>query len=446
MGRSNALKKLTASWSKRFDDAFTLQLFAALRQLASLAAGIFVARSILDIEEVGYFEGLLFLGHLTSLIWYNGLFNTFFKKMGESQDPRAHTLSSLFLIALTSFAFSGMLYLFRDSIMFIFNLGEWMPSYNYFLIHIGLSNIVLFVPAYLSVFKAKKRAHFFNLFYFLSYTGVFFLFFFQGSNLSELLINLMWVSVIQLGVGILLLFSYIEKTVVDFSWLKSWLIMTSPLFIYSIISNINYSFDNWLVNWFFEDKSNYSIYRYGARELPVIQAYLLTFGTAIIYDITTNRVDGLTKIRKRVEGMLKWLTPLAVCLTFSSTYLFGMVYGEVYAEAAILFNLYLFVLFSRVLYPQSILIALNRMYFLNIALIIEIIVNITLSIILVYLCGLIGIVIATVVSFFVEKTVLAIYLKRKENIAIGMYLPGRKYLMATFVLLVANIIVYLIHY
>lgn len=445
MGRSNALKYSSILRTKAGDEAVTLQLFAALRQLASLFAGVFIARSILSIEQVGYFEGLLFLGYLASLLWYNGLFNTFFRKMGESDNPKIHTLSSFLMIILISVSFSGVIYVFRNPVMSVFNLGEWLPSYNYFLIHIGLSNATLFIPAYLSVYKARIKAHFFNMFFFLSYIGVFFLFFIQGVSLEELLRNLLFVSAAQFTVGVILIAPYFRKVSRDLSWLKSWLTMSVPLFVYSVFSNINFSFDNWLVNWYFEDKSIYSLFRYGARELPVVQAYLLTFGTAVIYDITSNRTEGLKKIRFRVERMLNWLTPLVLLLTISSFYLFRSVYGEDYSDASFLFNLYLFILFSRILYPQSILIALNKTYFLNIALIVEIIINITLSFILVYLCGLTGIVIATVISFFAEKAVMAVYLKRKENITPGMYLPGRKYLIAIVVLLIANCAVYFIH-
>jgi len=107
----------------------------------------------------------------------------------------------------------------------------------------------------------------------------------------------------------------------------------------------------------------------------------------------------------------------------TSDWWFPLVFNSNFAESANVFDVFLLIVISRLIFPQTILIALGKTKTILFISILETLLNIVLSIWLVHIYGLVGIAFGTVLAFMFEKIVIAFYLKTKEGIRFSDYTP-----------------------
>lgn len=131
---------------------------------------------------------------------------------------------------------------------------------------------------------------------------------------------------------------------------------------------------------------------------------------------------------------------------FTSHWFYPIVFSVEFAPAATIFNIYLLLVISRILFPQTILIAKKMNRAIVQASLFEIILNVGLSLIFVRIIGLQGVAYATVLAYLFEKVYLAFVCKRKLQIRLVKYLPLKLYFLATFLLIMSFIFVeFIIH-
>ncbi len=425
------------------DGTLMLQVFNVFRQLAVIVGSILVARSTFSLDEIGTFESLLFISFVVNLFWYNGFFTAFLKVSGESnEDLRAFSFSAFTFITLIGVLLSAIIFFAQDLIIVIFNLDAWQFEFNYFLGYMALQSPIFFTQGILISNKGVKRGHLFTLIFFISYLSVFAFHFYLGFNLGQLLCAMLLMSILQFISALLLLLPSFSLFTFDKKKLVYWTRCSLPLLLYSAMGSISFVFDNWLVNWYYDDKSEFAIFRYGARELPLVQTIIISLGVGLVYKLSSDLPAGLAEIKQKSHDLLKWLVPLVCLLVLGSPYLFGMILGEEFTESAYIFNLYLILLLSRLIYSNTVIIAIGKSKWLNFGLFIEILVNFVLSLIFIQFLGLVGVAIATVIAFFVEKVVFMAYLKIKHNIKPKEYLPTKFFILALLIVTSVNLLIF----
>jgi O-antigen/teichoic acid export membrane protein len=124
-----------------------------------------------------------------------------------------------------------------------------------------------------------------------------------------------------------------------------------PLVLSSVVSNLMLLLDNWLVNWYYQDPAVFAVYRYGAREFPLVPALLFALGASLVPVIAENQALGLAELKRRTTGMMHVLFPMTALAMLTSDWWFPMVFNQNFRESAFLFNIYLLTLCSRVLLP-----------------------------------------------------------------------------------------------
>lgn len=439
------MKSLDKIWRFDFrgDETLMLQIFNVFRQLAVIIGSVLIARSALSLEEIGIFESLVFLGFVVSIFWYNGLFTSFLKVSSESSvNARSRSFSALITVISASLIISFLVFLFSDVISFLFNLPYWKPEYNFFLGYLAFQTPIYFTQGIFIIEKRRKKGYWLTLFYFLSYLFVFALHFSYSFALKELLQYLCVMSFFQFLFAAVLVFPLIDIAGFNVKWVRNWIRFALPLLLYSSLGSFSFIFDNWLVNWYYNDKSVYALFRYGARELPLVQTFIISLGSGMIYKLSTDLQAGLSEIKRKTNNILKWLVPLLIILVLSSPYIYQIVLGESFRSSAYVFNIYLLLLFSRMIYSNIVIISLGRTKWLNAGLFIELILNFILSFIFIEYWGITGVAIATVVAFFAEKLVFMYYLRKKHQLAPGKYLPSEYLFLATALVVVANLFIY----
>jgi len=192
--------------------------------------------------------------------------------------------------------------------------------------------------------------------------------------------------------------------------------------------------DGFIVTSHFEDTGMFAIFRYGAKELPLVTILTAALTATLIPLAVENQQLAIAKIKAEVHQLSRWLFPLTVILMLLSPYLFRLVYTDKFAESAQVFNVYLLIISSRLLLPQVIIYAQQHNFVLVWSAIIEVLVNLGLSLYLVQTHGLAGIAFATVIAYLLNKIILIGYVHFKFQIPLTDYLPVKSYFFYTIFL------------
>ena len=131
---------------------------------------------------------------------------------------------------------------------------------------------------------------------------------------------------------------------------------------------------------------------------------------------------------------------LSGLLMLVSHWAFPVIFNVGFSQSATIFNIYLLLIISRLLFPQTILIGLQKTNLIMWASFLEIIVNVTSSLCFVQLWGLAGVAYGTLVAYVFEKVFLMVFLSKSCNIKVSSYLNGSRHL-AYSLLLTAEFIV-----
>jgi len=198
-----------------------------------------------------------------------------------------------------------------------------------------------------------------------------------------------------------------------------------PLSLYALLGGLSAYIDGYLVLRLDPSSEVFAVFRYGARELPL--ATLMTGGivSALIPVAAASRQKAGERMRRELRVLYHQLFPLTIVLMLISPLIYPLVFSPEFAASAGIFNIYLLLLFSRLLIPQVFLYAEKRNRILNLSALVEIIVNIGLSVFLFQYYGVYGIAWASVIAFMVSKLVMWYYAVWHLKLHIRLFIhPG----------------------
>jgi O-antigen/teichoic acid export membrane protein len=213
-----------------------------------------------------------------------------------------------------------------------------------------------------------------------------------------------------------------------------------PLSLHMLLGGGMEYIDGFIVTSYFESESQFAIFRYGARELPLV-TILTAALTATLIPLAVEKPNQVIKdIKLEINRLARWLYPLTYFLMLISPFLFPLVYNADFAESAQVFNIYLLIISSRLLLPQVFIYAQQKNFILVWSAIIEIVINLNLSLLLVKYYGLAGIAFATVIAYLINKIILIAYVQLKMNIPLSQYLNIKSYLFFNALLIICYLL------
>ena len=219
--------------------------------------------------------------------------------------------------------------------------------------------------------------------------------------------------------------------------LRQYLQFSMPLVINLLVGSLVLLFDNWLVGWYFQDEAVFAVFRYGSREFPVATALATALGTAMVLQIATRETAGLTELRHKTRRLFHLLFPMTILLLFFSEKLFPVVFNPEFAAAAPLFNIYLLLTASRVLLPNTVVLAKGHSQAILAVGLIELALKAVLGFLFIHWWGLAGVAWSAVLVFFWEKIGLIWYLEKRLHVRTGDWLDVRLYAVYVAALLLA---------
>jgi O-antigen/teichoic acid export membrane protein len=427
------------------DPVRQFQLSFLLKQAAVLIGSILIAQSMLSLEQIGKLEWLFYTGYIGTFFWSNGLLQSSLRSSpDETSSQREEILWNIFRSkAFLSLAWAACMLLLYP--FFRGDLQIGFEVYICFVVWIVGNVFSAFLPFLFYRMHQYKSLMLFNILYFTIYVGIFSFFMVQGSGLDTLLISLGFFGAILIAGTTKAAFS-IKTASFKSSGITSAILTALPLIGYALMAGLAVVTDGWLVKIWSDDEEVFAIFRYGARELPLSLAASVALSGAVIPLISHSAESGLAQLKKRALSWMHILFPVSIALVIFSTLLFDWFYGERFIDSVILFDVMLLLVVSRLIFPQSILLAKGEYNLIFKVSILEIILNVVLSISLLYYFGLAGIVAGTVIAYLFEKIIMITIIRKRYQIALRSYHSIGWHLLysilLSFVLLCKYIIIY----
>ncbi len=400
-----------------------LQIYHLLRQGSVILTAILLTKSSLSLSDIGAYEMLMYIGYTLSFWWISGLVQGLLSKYPPLDRTAQQRLvfNAYILFATISAVIFVLAWIFRSQMLALLVGQNDLPYFSVFLIFI-LLNFPTYLLENLLLLKEKPRA--ILLFGIFSFVG----------QLSAVLVP------VYVGfdfywsfVGLVIFAASKHIWLIANVWrhgqwqicpemLRSWIMLSFPLVLYALLGGFNTAFDNWLVNFHFGgDQALFAIFRYGAQELPLTLALTNAFGTAILPEVAKNLDTALLAIRSKSRQLFHLLFPLSILLMLTDRWLFPFIFNEAFIASVDIFNIYLLIMISRLIFARPILVALQANQQILVISIIELIVNVVASFVLVKIFGLAGIAMGTLIAYSLEKILLCAYLYVRFGVPVHAY-------------------------
>ena len=202
----------------------------------------------------------------------------------------------------------------------------------------------------------------------------------------------------------------------------------TPLVLSMFLSGSAQYIDSFIITYYFDD-ATFAVFRYGAREFPLVLLLANAFSSSMLpgfVDRSKLKLN-LEKIRQNSLELGSWLFPLSGLLMIFSHWAFPVIFNSSFSGSATIFNIYLLLIVSRLLFPQTILIGLQKTRPIMWTSALEIAIHLALSLWFVQYWGIAGVAFGTVCSYLFEKLVLIAIVRKTYGLRINEYLNLKRH-------------------
>ena len=413
------------------------QFNQAARQGAYIVIALSLPRLGLSQAAIGEWEALLFVGYVLGFSWTTGLLQGFLVRMGELAGDRALRFASR---AVTVFAALSATLLLLAAVAHrpLFDLLQLdgAPAGWYYFFVLLLSRW----PSYCfeQALVLTDRVRLLTGYAIVNALGImlsFLLPLYYGRGVTEALGFL----AVYAGAKVVLivLWSWVgpgwQREEVASPWypeMREWGRVSTPLIAYATVASLVVAVDPWVVNyWSGGDEATFAVFRYGVRELPLLAAFISGLTVVTIPLIARERAAGLAALREQSRKVFHYVFGLTLVMMLTAGYWWTAVFTETFAASLPVFRTYLLVVGCRLVFAMTVLTALRETGRLYLWALLELAVNVSLSLLLAPRFGLIGIIWATVIASYFHEGCLVLYLRYRTRIGWATYTHVRWYLV-----------------
>lgn len=400
--------------------------------------GIALAKIHLPQDVIGRFETFLLVSGMVTYFWVSGIINSMLAGLPKKSeaDQKLYLYNTFLTLAICGFFAAAFLSLFANNVLhFIDKQGNSRS-----LIGLSMAYVVVNSPAFITEYilylhKQSKLLIVYGITTSVITVIAAFLPAAMGMHIEVSMAALCGVGLIKLMYAIVMLGRYATPRA-DRELIKENLRQAWPLIGSILISGSAEYVDGIIVKAKFDD-ATFSIYRYGAKELPLILIIANTFSTGMIKPLAQSIETGLGELKAGATRLMHVLFPISIVLMLCSGYLYKWVFSPAFAFSAVIFNVYLLLTIPRLIFPQTILTALQKNKVVLVSSMLEIVINIGASLYLSNIFGLPGIALGTLVAYVFDKAFLVLYTWHFVGISPGRYLHKGWYLAYSTLLIVA---------
>ncbi|MBR9920889.1 MAG: hypothetical protein GYB31_08615 [Bacteroidetes bacterium] len=424
----------------------SIQIYNLIRFGSTIGVGICLTKIGLSTVEISIYEALLFLGNLFCFFWIGGgqsALLSLFPKLAEV-DKKSLIFQAFVLFSLLGMITATLLLTLSGPIVKYLTQFEELPYVHWLALYIMLNVPSFLVHLYYLLLNQQKAIIRWGLMAFGGQLLVVVIPVWLTGDLEWSFIGLVFLAFVKYlwTLGIVW---YHGSYRISVPILVRYCTLALPLILNLLIGNSTEYIDGLIVTSHFPDPGTFAVFRYGARELPLVTLIVSGLITALLPVVAGEENAGLAALRRRTAQFAHWLFPASAFLMLVSPWVFPFVYNDSFLDSAWVFNVYLLIIISRMLLPQVIIIGRDRSYILVRNAILETLLNVGLSLWLVREFGLTGIAFATVIAFFLAKANLIWFVWKSFRIPPAKYIPIRLFSGYSLILVLVYLLTLIIY-
>ena len=435
-----SLKKL-----KFIDNISGLQLFQLMKPVIFFIVSIVLTKSSLTTGDIGQWEMFMFISGLLTFFWVTGIIqsllplyhrNKTYRKIGDNGVDKSPEIFNTFLLLCF---FSLLFFILGHSLKGYFsvfhNRGN-VPFINLLLLYILLSSPVCLIEY---IYLLNNRSY--RIFQYGLYTFVAQLIFIitpilLGKDIIWSVYGLLLITGFRWIWLIILLRRYtLMKISVDF--IKEHLYLGIPLIITTLISGSGQYIDGIIISAYYKDPAVFAVFRYGAKEFPLVLMLANGLNAALLSEFSTREKmkESIEKIRLKSKSLMHFLFPATMVMMLIARWLYPIMFRHDFERSSGVFLVYALLIIPRLVFPQTIVIGRKKTHITLIAAITEIVVNISLSLLMLKLgYKIVGVAVSTFVAYVVSNLFLVLYVWFKMNIKPAEYIPLKVFAIYSFLI------------
>ena len=424
---------------KLIDNISGLQAVQLLRFVIFLIISIVFTKSHLSRAQIGNWELFLFISSLLSFFWVTGIIqslltlysrNRTFREDGEAEGRRSPEIFNAFL--LITF-FSVLVFAMGLPVKLILSSSSAdpeIPYANLLLLYILVSNPVTLIEY---IYLLNNRPH--RILQYGIYTyGAQLLFVLApvlaGFDEKSAIWGLFAITGVR-WVWLVILLRRYTLLKVSYDFIREHLKVGMPLILTFLISGSAQYIDGIIITARYADPGVFAMYRYGAKEFPLVLLLANGLSNALLPRFSTREGmrDALVTLRQRSARLIKYLFPISIATMLVARWVYPRLFTPEFTRSADVFMIYLLLIIPRLVFPQTIVIGRRKTKVTLIAASVEIAVNVPLSLLLIKPYGVVGVALATFIVYFLEKLFLIYYVWKKMKIRPAEYIPVAHWLI-----------------
>jgi O-antigen/teichoic acid export membrane protein len=421
-----------------------------LRQGGLILTSVLLAKSNIGTENIGNFETLSYVTTALSFFWLTSITQTSLSFLSDLSpaDKKNAGISIFGLLFVIAFLFFGTSILFNTQILSWLTKRTYVPFFNWF----ALSQIFI-LPTFvaeniLTVDNRPKQIVRFGVLSYIVPVFIFLLPIWIGYYptllpLSLRDFNFLELSYIGLFIYSVFRFLYVVFFILEIrfrisdnpkyeirnpkSEMRAFVGLCVPMLGYFFLNQFSTVFINGWVCAFAPDKPEiFAQFRYGAREFPLVSALVAGLSNSYTPMLASGKAT-LNDLKKKSVQTAHIIFPISILLLLSSKFLFPLVFNPAFSASVPVFNIYVLLVMSRAIFPQTVLLSLKDTRTLLYVSVLETLFIVITCTFLLNQFGPIGAAWSVVTGFLLEKILLAMALRRFHNISFDNYTPVKIY-------------------
>ena len=411
-----------------------------MRQAAALLTSVLLAKSTLSAEQIGVYEQLFFIQYAVSFFWVSGLIQALLSFYPGLEPRRQSSLIGIVYVALTALSIFLVLILYFGSspILTLLAGRPDLPFLSVFLLQL-LINQPTFLLEYLLLLQERgKEIVCIGAFSFggavLAVGGPVY----GGFGLEGAFYCLVVLGVFK-HIWLLYAVARVRPLFrVEISLLVPWICIAAPLVAYAFLGGLIQAYGGWAVNRFFAgDGEQFALFRFGAREFPLLLALSEALNAALIPLVAGRGTDAFPDIRQKTLRLMHRVFPITILLLATSRYWFPLLFSEAFKDSIPVLNAFFLLAATRLVFPRAILIGLRDNRAVLFFSILELLFLVVATSLLLPFLGIQGVALAIVLAFWIEKGLQIIRLKYRFAIPPSAYIPLQWWAGYSLLLLIA---------
>jgi O-antigen/teichoic acid export membrane protein len=230
---------------------------------------------------------------------------------------------------------------------------------------------------------------------------------------------------------------------VSFDFIREQLRVGMPLILTFLISGSAQYVDGIIISARYEDPGVFAMYRYGAKEFPLVLLLANGLSNALLprFGTRDGMREALVTLKEKSEKLMHYLFPVSMVTMLVARWVFPRLFTTEFRRSADVFMIYLLLIIPRLVFPQTIIIGRKKTNITLIAASVEIAVNIPLSLFLIKPYGVVGVALATFIVYSLEKIFLIWYVWKKMKIKPTDYIPVVKWIIYSAILVILFVLI-----